>query len=130
MRKSISLHASVPRNGSLSISTSTTHKWSCMYNYTYNEIGMKYLSKGTNQMSINDTHVHIAELGIWISKTADGILCMYDKKMITRKRNQMIKSNPADVAKIDAAIAAAKTAAESVVYMMTESGEMVPIATK
>jgi hypothetical protein len=106
---------------------------------------MKYLSKGTNQMSINDTHVHIAELGIWISKTADGILCMYDKKMITRKRNQMIKSNPADVAKIDAAIAAAKiaavagtkidaaaakTAAESVVYMMTESGEMVPIATK
>jgi hypothetical protein len=56
----------------------------------------------------------------------------------------MIKSNPADVAKIDAAIAAAKTAAvatkidaaaaktaaESVVYMMTESGQMVPIATK
>lgn len=95
-------------------------------------------------MSINDTHVHIAELGIWINKTADGILCTYDKKMITRKRNQMIKSNPADVAKIDAAIAAAKiaavatkidaaaakTAAESVVYMMTESGQMVPIATK
>jgi hypothetical protein len=62
-------------------------------------------------MSINDTHVHIAELGIWISKPADGILSTYDKKMITRKRNQMIKSNPADVAKIDAAIAAAKTAA-------------------
>jgi hypothetical protein len=92
-------------------------------------------------MSINDTHVHIAELGIWISKPADGILSTYDKKMITRKRNQLIKSNPADVAKIDAAIAAAKTAAvagtkidaaaakivaESVVYMMTESGEMVP----
>jgi hypothetical protein len=105
---------------------------------------MKYLSKGTNQMSINNTHVHIAELGIWISKPADGILSTYDKKMITRKRNQMIKSNPADVAKIDAAIAAAKiaavgtkidaaaakTAAESVVYMMTESGQMVPIATK
>lgn len=95
-------------------------------------------------MSINNTHVHIAELGIWISKPADGILSTYDKKMITRKRNQMIKSNPADVAKIDAAIAAAKTAAvatkidaaaaktaaESVVYMMTESGQMVPIATK
>jgi hypothetical protein len=81
-------------------------------------------------MSINDTHIHIAELGIWISKPADGILSTYDKKMITRKRNQMIKSNPADVAKIDAAIAAAKTAAESVVYMMTESGQMVPIATK
>jgi len=96
-------------------------------------------------MSINDTHVHIAELGIWITKSADGILSTYDKKMITRKRNQMIKSNPADVAKIDAAIAAAKnaaavgtkidaaaakTAAESVVYMMTESGQMVPIATK
>lgn len=96
-------------------------------------------------MSINDTHVHIAELGIWISKPADGILSKYDKKMITRKRNQMIKSN-ADVAKIDAAIAAAKTAAvagtkidaaaaaktaaESVVYMMTESGQMVPITTK
>ena len=105
---------------------------------------MKYLSKGTNQMSINNTHVHIAELGIWISKPADGILSTYDKKMITRKRNQMIKSNPADVAKIDAAIAAAKTAAvatkidaaaaktaaESVVYMMTESGQMVPITTK
>ena len=99
-------------------------------------------------MSINDHYVHIAELGIWINKTADGILTTYDKKMITRKRNQMIKSNPADVAKIDAAIAAAKTAAaagtkidaaaaaaaktaaESVVYMMTESGQMVPIATK
>ena len=92
-------------------------------------------------MSINDTHVHIAELGIWISKPADGILSTYDKKMITRKRNQLIKSNPSDVAKIDAAIAvakiaavagtkidaaAAKTAVESVVYMMTESGEMVP----
>ena len=105
---------------------------------------MKYLSKGVNQMSICNTHVHIAELGIWISKPADGILSTYDKKMITRKRNQMIKSNPADAAKIDAAIAAAKTAAaatkidgaaaktaaESVVYMMTESGQMVPIVTK
>jgi len=88
-------------------------------------------------MNINDTHTHIPELGIWVTKTADGILSKYDKSMITRKRNQMIKSNPADVAKIDAAIAAAvqpkidaaavKTAAESVVYMMTESGQMVPI---
>jgi hypothetical protein len=59
-------------------------------------------------MAYHDTHVHIAELGIWIKKTADGILTTYDKTMITRKRNQMIKSNPADVAKIDAAIAAAK----------------------
>jgi len=90
---------------------------------------MKYLSKGTNQMSINNTHVHIAELGIWISKPADGILSTYDKKMITRKRNQMIKAQAAAAAKINDA-AAAKTAAESVVYMMTESGQMVPMATK
>jgi len=75
---------------------------------------MKYLSKGTNQMSINDTHIHIAELGIWVTKTADGNLSKYDKSMITRKRNQMIKSNPADVAKIDAAITAAIAAARAV----------------
>ena len=80
-------------------------------------------------MSINNTHVHIAELGIWISKPADGILSTYDKKMITRKRNQMIKAQAAAAAKINDA-AAAKTAAESVVYMMTESGQMVPMATK
>jgi hypothetical protein len=87
--------------------------------------------------TLQETHIYIEELKIWVTKTADGILSRYDKSMITRKRNQMIKSNPADIAKIDAAIAAAtqpkidaaavKTAAESVVYMMTESGQMVPI---
>lgn len=87
--------------------------------------------------TIEETPIYIEELKIWVHKPADGNLSKYDKSMITRKRNQMIKSNPANVAKIDAAITAAaqpkidaaavKTAAESVIYMMTESGQMVPI---
>jgi len=78
-------------------------------------------------MSINDTHVHIVELGFWITKTPDGILTTYDKKMITRKRNQIIKSNPADVAKIDAAIAAAKTAVANAARAVLESRDAQPL---
>ena len=44
-----------------------------------------------------------------------GYMSTYDKRMATRARNKQIKA------------AAAKTAAESVIYMMTESGQMVPI---
>ena len=43
----------------------------------------------------------------------------YDKKLITRDRNKQIKLNAA------AAETATNPAAESIVYMMTESGEMV-----
>lgn len=83
------------------------------------------MSKGTNQMSIHDTYRYIEELGIWVHHE----LSTYDKKMITRARNKQIKAQDAVAAKINDA-AAAKTAAESVVYMMTESGQMVPIASK
>jgi hypothetical protein len=76
-------------------------------------------------MSINDTYRYIEELEIWVHHE----LSTYDKKMITRARNKQIKAQAAIAAKINDA-AAAKTAAESVVYMMTESGQMVPIATK
>ena len=83
------------------------------------------MSKGTNQMSFHDEYRYIEELGIWVHHE----LSTYDKKMITRARNKQIKAQAAAAAKIND-VAAAKTAAESVIYMMTESGQMVPIVTK
>jgi hypothetical protein len=81
-------------------------------------------------MSINDRYRYIEELGIWVHHE----LSTYDKKMITRARNKLIKANTTAGAANNTDGAANNTAnntpAESVVYMMTESGEMVPAPVK
>jgi hypothetical protein len=76
-------------------------------------------------MSFHKTYRHIEELGIWVHHE----LSTYDKKMITRARNKKLKAEAAaEAAKRTEEISSesAKRQKESVIYMMTDDGQMVP----
>ena len=75
-------------------------------------------------MEFQDKYTYIEELGIWVHRT----LTTYDKKMITRTRNKMIKAEAAKRNK-EISSESAKRQKESVIYMMTDDGQMVPMDT-
>ena len=72
-------------------------------------------------MSIHDTYRYIEELGIWVNHE----LSTYDKKMITRTRNKIAKAEAAKRTE-EISSESAKRQKESVIYMMTDDGQMVP----
>ena len=72
---------------------------------------------------MNERLQYLPALKIWIIVDENGRpTCTYDKKAITRDRTKQIKLDAAAAAKTTASV---PVAAESIVYMMTESGEMV-----
>jgi hypothetical protein len=73
-------------------------------------------------MSFHDTYRYIEELGIWVHHE----LSTYDKRMITRTRNKIAKAEAAKRTE-EISSEAAKRQKESVKYMMTDDGQMVPM---
>jgi hypothetical protein len=72
-------------------------------------------------MSFHETYRYIEELGIWVHHE----LSTYDKKMITRARNKIAKAEAAKRTE-EISSESAKRQKESVIYMMTDDGQMVP----